>query len=92
MREKLSEMNPFAKVECDKMDSVESLIKEQKPLDNYSAIVYGLRTFSEAIGLNNLAKKKNIPFYCLNSSGPYGFFYADIGKNVEFTAKNMSTQ
>jgi hypothetical protein len=56
-------------------------------LKGFSIIVYGFRNFKEAIILNQIAREsENIPFYCLNSSGLQGFFYADVGLNIKYTS------
>lgn len=91
-RDKLSEMNPFINVTILQKtinihgfeDNSECVLNE-----NYSAIVYGFRNFSEAFKLNQIARKNNgIPFYCLNSSGLFGFFYADLGPELIFRYTN----
>jgi molybdopterin/thiamine biosynthesis adenylyltransferase len=42
-------------------------------------VIYGFRSFKEAVLLNKSCRHHNIPFYVLNTSGLFGFFYIDIG-------------
>jgi len=68
-------MNPFAYVTIGEVDNLEDHLKNSK----YSAVIYGFRSFTEAIAINKACREFNIPFYLLNSSGLYGFFYIDVG-------------
>lgn len=74
------EMNPFAKVEFTQDLNLEKLLNDQLvQISEFSAIAYCQRTFREAIQINVSARKFNVPFYCLNSSGLYGYFFIDVG-------------
>ena len=92
MRSKLSEMNPFAKVEADSTMSIEDLLSGKKSLQRYAAVVYGFRNFKEAEEINEIARKLNIPFYCLNSSGLCGFFYVDLGTELQFSTRDREKE
>ena len=74
-------MNPFAKIDCEQSISLQSIIESQTLPKDYlfSAVVYGFRTFKEATILNSLCREQGMPYYCLNSSGLFGFFFADLG-------------
>ena len=74
-------MNPFASVQEKEGDSIDSILST----GNYSALVYGFSSFKEAINLNQLTRAHNIPFYLVNSSGLFGFFYIDLGKELAFS-------
>lgn len=78
---KLKEMNPFANVELVSQEGIEEKVKS----GGYTLFIYGFRTFAEAIRLNNLCREACLPFYALNTSGLFGFYYADVGKQLTFT-------
>ncbi len=73
--EKLKEMNPFANVVVTSVDNLEDTLK----LHRYSAVIYGFRSFKESADINNTCRAMNIPFYALNTSGLFGFFFIDVG-------------
>ena len=85
--QKLKEMNPFANVFITMVDNLENTLDSQ----NYSAVIYGFRTFKEAVLINNTCRKIGVPFYCLNTSGLFGFFYIDIGKEMTFIHHRKAT-
>lgn len=80
-------MNPFAQVTVSDADSLESHLKNSK----YSAVVYGLDNFKKALEMNNYCRALNIPFYLLNTSGLFGFFFIDIGQELIFTYHRKAT-
>ncbi len=87
-------MNPFIQIKCETKITKEKLISEdQFVCDNhqYSAIVCGFQNFKEAMVLNQRARKIGASFYCLNSSGLQGFFFADVGQKLEFSHLNKLT-
>ena len=47
-------------------------------------MIYGLRTFKEAVLINKTCRQQNIPFYLLNTSGLFGFFFIDVGQELTF--------
>lgn len=81
-------MNPFASVTQSTLTNFEEHLSNTK----YSAVVYGFRSFKEAIELNNSCRNFNIPFYLLNSSGLFGFFFIDVGKDLTFMYHKKSTE
>ena len=87
-------MNPFVKVSAaSNGESVNTILEANSLGDKqYAAIVYCFKSFTEAQALNDLARKHDIPFYCLNSSGLYGFFFADVGKECKFNHLRKETQ
>lgn len=80
-------MNPFAQVN---VASVDNLLGHLQ-LHRYSAVIYGFRTFKEAVDLNSTCKHYNVPFYVLNTSGLFGFFYIDIGNDVTYIKHNKES-
>lgn len=86
--EKLRLMNPFASITTTaEGTSIATLMEAGK----YSALVSGFSTFKESIELNTLSRAKEIPFYTLNTSGLYGFFYCDVGSELTFTHHKKAT-
>lgn len=85
-------MNPFVSIYHDVKVTQKQIVSNEHTLDvkKYSAIVQGFTSFEDAQILNNLARKLNVPFYCLNSSGLFGFYFADVGPELDFTHFNKS--
>ena len=54
-------------------------------------MIYGFRSFKEAVLLNKSCRHHSIPFYVLNTSGLFGFFYIDIGKELTFMHHRKTT-
>jgi hypothetical protein len=54
-------------------------------------VVSGFTNFSEAIALNKLCRGRNIPFYTLNVSGLFGFYFTDLGSELNFTHHKKAT-
>lgn len=91
VKQKLSEMNPFVKVEFNPQKHMGA--EQLNETNGYSAMVYGFRSFEEAIQMNEVARQNgNVPFYCLNSSGLQGFFYADLGTTMTFKHTNPESK
>ncbi len=80
-------MNPFAHLNVSSVDNLEEHLK----LQNYSAVIYGFKSFKEAGEINKTCRHFNVPFYVLNTSGLFGFFYIDIGQNVTYIKRSKET-
>ena len=81
-------MNPFASVTCCDYSSLNEAIIA----GTYSAVVSGFNSFKEGIELNTLCRQSNTPFYILNTSGLFGFFYIDLGSDFTFTHKRKDAE
>ena len=81
-------MNPFASVQVCTVESLEDTIQ----LSRYSAVIYGFRTFKEAVLINRICRQQNVPFYLLNTSGLFGFFYIDVGQDLTFVHHKKQTE
>jgi molybdopterin/thiamine biosynthesis adenylyltransferase len=89
LAEKLKEMNPFASVmESQDEESFSTLLSS----NTFSAVVCGFNTFKEAIKVNKACRGTDTPFYTLNSSGLYGFFYIDLGSSFKFSYTKKATE
>ena len=84
---RLKEMNPFANIFVNVVDNLENTLTSHK----YSAVIYGFRTFKEAVLINDTCRQMNVPFYALNTSGLFGFFYIDVGKEMTFVHHRKAT-
>ena len=80
-------MNPYAQITVSDVISLEEHLRNSK----YSAVVYGHQSFKQAVEVNNLCRSLNIPFYLLNTSGLFGFFYIDVGRELTFTHHRKAT-
>ena len=93
MKQKLTKMNPFVKIEFDDETTIESELTNPDAVQ-LSAVVYGITSWTEASKLNSMTRKlkrKNgasPAFYCLNSSGLFGFCFADLGPILSFGEKS----
>ncbi len=81
-------MNPFAHIQVCKVDNLEETLGATR----YSAVIYGFRSFKEALNISNACRKQNIPFYLLNTSGLFGFFFIDVGSDLTFTYHKKATE
>jgi molybdopterin/thiamine biosynthesis adenylyltransferase len=80
-------MNPFAHISLGHIDLIEDHLKNSK----FSAVVYGLDNFKKAMEINEHCRNLNIPFYLLNTSGLFGFFFIDIGRELTFSHHRKAT-
>ena len=80
-------MNPFAQVQVSLVENLDETLS----LRTFSAVIYGFRSFKEAVLLNKSCRHHSIPFYVLNTSGLFGFFYIDIGKELTFMHHRKAT-
>lgn len=81
-------MNPFVSVDVCTPDNLKETILTGK----YSAFVYGFKSFQEAMTLNAICREARVPFYLLNSSGLFGFFFIDLGPELTFTYHKKATE
>ena len=78
-------MNPFVKIEFE--DDVESCLKKSRDGFFISAVICGFKNWDSARKLNEQVRtltNGTTAFYCVNSSGLYGFALADLGLNFEY--------
>jgi hypothetical protein len=54
-------------------------------------VIYGFRSFKEAVLLNKSCRHHSLPFYVLNTSGLFGFFYIDLGSELTFMHHRKAT-
>lgn len=93
IRKKLSEMNPFAQIEFADKATVESELASADAA-KLSAVVYGIASWGEAVKINELTRQlrrlngSSPAFYCVNSSGLFGFCFADLGPMLSFGQKS----
>ena len=83
-------MNTFVKIEFDeKEDKLLDQVSQSLKNESVAACVCGFTTLSQAKELNDQVRAiSQVAFYCVNSSGLYGFCYADIGSDFEYQYAN----
>ena len=83
-------MNPFVKIEFDeKDDKLQNQVSQSLNNESVAACVCGYTTLSQVKELNDQVRViGQVAFYCVNSSGLYGFCYADIGPDFEYQYAN----
>ena len=91
-------MNPFVKIEfaadqsaVDLEQQVERSLKQSEEGPFISVVICGFKTWDLARKLNEQVRTLTngaTAFYCVNSSGMYGFAFADLGLNFEYQHAN----
>ena len=90
-------MNPFVELEFHSSPTTlaELLSLAATKGRSISAVIQGFDTWENAIELNRQvrASESSLAFYSVNSSGLYGFAYADLGSSLtyQYTVKGPDT-
>ena len=87
-------MNTFVKIEFDESknevsleDQVEKCLEKSDRDLFVSVVICGFKSWESARKLNDQVRtltNGTTAFYCVNSSGLYGFAFADLGSNFEY--------
>ncbi len=83
--EDLKKLNPSSKIECVNILDEDNELDKKKIISKYNLVILTNSVIDDAININRLTHKFNIPFIMCGTYGLMGYVFNDFGENFTIT-------